>query len=250
MKIGADGWISDPQGVVYAKVPTRRTCKLTTGTPLGTVSHWSADPVDERGHADALYLARSIAELPPAGTKGASWHVLLDRDGALVQSAPFTVGTWHVGRPGVVEGRKLANVNDGTIGVEFENAGILLPIAGEYYGWPFWNHSPKDAARTPDPKLGPCPKYLIPKERVVVLPETAAAGLTFPAGAYEVYTEAQEATFQRLVEALMVAYKLPPSAFLYGHAHFVPMTFKQDPGPLWLGQVVPRMLRAIARTQP
>lgn len=248
MQIDAAGWISNAEGIVYARIPTKRTSLLTSGKPLGTVSHWSADAVDERGHGDALYLARSIAELPPKGTKGASWHALIDRDGALVQSAPFTVGTWHVGRAGVIESRKFDNVNNGTLGFELENAGPLLPVAGEYYGWPFWNHDPKDASRTPNPKLGACPKYKIPLDRVEVLPETRVGTLVFPAGAYERYTDAQEATFQKLVEALVKTYGMGPSAFQYGHAHFVPMTFKQDPGPLWLGQVVPRILRAVFRT--
>lgn len=255
MRIDKDGWLvaeaGDPEIV---KIPTERTTTLLTpsGRPVAIVSHWSADPVDERGHGDSVAMAKSIAKRPPPDVAGASWHLLIDRDGACVQSAPFVLGTWHVGKPGTVEGRTLLNVNRGTIGIELENAGRLLQVAGRWYGWPFWNHDPKDPARKPNPKLGPNPKYEIPLERAKTLDPTTVWGrgvdgkpLSFTAGTFEAYTEAQERSFELVARALSAAYGLPDTAFRYGHAHFVPPTYKEDPGPIWLGEVLPRILARI-----
>lgn len=66
--------------------------------------------------------------------------------------------------------------------------------------------------------------------------------MSFSAGPFEQYTEAQEASAERLVRALVGWLPFAETAFRYGHAHFVPPSFKEDPGPLWLGEVLPRIL--------
>jgi len=251
----AHGWLElDPGDTqVLIKVPSKRMTALATATgfPRGVVSHWSADPIDERGHGDSVWLAKSIEERPKPGKPGASWHVIIDRNGTMVQSVSFLQGSWHVGKPGVVEGFQMSNINQGTAGIELENAGPLLPHAGQFYAWPYWKQDPE--TKEPNHSLGPDPRFLIPVARRRELPQTAvwAPGgkkLVFPAGVWETYTLEQERAFELLVRALVAAYALPETAFRYGHAHFVPLTFKQDPGPVWLGEVLPRILARVFPT--
>lgn len=251
MKIEAGWLVAEASDPTVLKIPSERTSDMLTvnGWPAGIVAHWSADPVDERGHGDTVWLANSIAKLPPPGTPGASWHLLFDRDGTVAQSVSFLKASWHVGKPGKIAGAAQKNVNRVTNGFEFENAGRLLNVAGRWYGWPYWKSAPGDASRTPNPQYGPDPRFEIPKERTKTFPqvtvETTNGLLTFPAGTFEVYTPEQERSFELVVRALVQAYQLPREAFGYGHANFVPLSFKEDPGPVWFSEVLPRVLKRV-----
>lgn len=211
MKISRDGILSaDPGDPPLTHVPTRRTSPLQTIKPLALVQHWTASGADDtRGHRDSLALARWIAD--PRSDAKASWHVLIDRDGTVIQSASFTVGTWHVGKGGTVEGHVSENVNLCTIGLELENLGQLHPDGEGLCAWPF-------GARAPHVGGGAATRLV------------AADG---SATWWHSYTAAQEASFEKLARALVTRFGWKASAFRYGHVDF-DSPRKIDPGPLWL----------------
>src|ERR1043166_2848419 len=151
MKIDEQGWLVSASGEPAGKqLPTGRSYPLATPAPLGIVWHTT----DERGgpgYAEAL--ARRIQNFRRGVDRPASWHLLIAKDGAIYQSAPFTVGTWHVGVPGVIAGRRFANINHATIGCELENAGRLRRLGDQAYCWPFYVHPEAPGyERRPDPK--------------------------------------------------------------------------------------------------
>lgn len=78
-------------------------------------------------------LESSVASLctrKPAGN--ASAHVVLGRDGRIVQLAPFNVVTWHAG---VSSWEGVTGLNAHSIGIEMDNAGALDEIGGRHFTW-------------------------------------------------------------------------------------------------------------------
>lgn len=216
MRFDSDGWLSagadEPKLV---RVPTKRTCALVAGGPRAVVWHWTASGAnDARGDRDSLALAQWIAD--PASDAKASWHVLIDRTGTVIQSAPVTVGTWHVGKVGKVEG-VLTGLNASTVGVELENLGELREVGGWLRGWPWEAKSPvvdRAQAVARDGKL------------------------------WHRYTPEQERSAELLVAALRERFGWPRSAFAYGHVHF-DSPRKIDPGPVWLQDRLPALLSRV-----
>lgn len=204
MNVAPDGWIDDA-----IKIPTRRICPMVPPGPLALVQHWTASGADDsRGNRDSKALAKWIAD--PKSDARASWHLLIDRDGTLIQSAPLNVGTWHVGKTGTVEGF-VRDVNRTTLGLELENLGELKADGEGLAGWPW-------GARAPHVSGGA-------GERLVDADGSSRW--------WHRYTPAQEATFERLVRALAVKFGWGAGAFRYGHCDF-DSPRKIDPGPLWL----------------
>lgn len=246
MRLDSAGWpivdhAGDPAVVL---VPTKRTMPLSVPAPLGVVWHWTAgDYPRDRGHADSLALANWIAEKPPvkdapaaviaAAVKrgvslvSASWHLLGDKDGTLVVSAPANVGTWHVADIGLVRGVK-RRPNTCLVGYELENAGRLRAIAGRMYAWPYY----VDASLPPD-RRKPDPRYEVDKARAV----PARGGL------FDAFTPAQEAAAIAWLKAAVAAYGWGRADCSHGHRDFTPA--KEDPGPLWADTHLPRVLDAV-----
>lgn len=228
MRVDPQGWlVGDPSDPTIHHVPTKRTTPLIAGGARGAVWHWTADAIDEGNDLDSLALARSIVERPASG--GASWHVLIDRTGAIVQSAPFTVGTWHVGEQGVIGGSN-ARINAAAIGVEMENAGRLLEFGGQFYAWPYWRKVDGQRVKA----NGADPRLVIPAHRVLHYPRTSANGFTWEPGHFDSYTVAQELSAYELVRALAMRFSWEPAAFKHGHMQFA-RNGKEDPGPGFLG---------------
>lgn len=78
-------------------------------------------------------LESSVASLctrKPSGN--ASAHVVLGRDGRIVQLAPFNVVTWHAG---VSAWEGVTGLNAHSIGIEMDNAGALDEIGGRHFTW-------------------------------------------------------------------------------------------------------------------
>lgn len=78
-------------------------------------------------------LESSVASLctrKPGGN--ASAHVVLGRDGRIVQLAPFDVVTWHAG---ISAWDGLTGLNAHSIGIEMDNAGALDRVGGQYLSW-------------------------------------------------------------------------------------------------------------------
>lgn len=214
----ADGWLvpSAKDDPVIVRTPTSRTQPYTVPGPLAVVWHWTGSGVDDnRGHRDSEALARWIAD--PDSDARASWHVLIDRDGTVIQSAPTTVGTQHVGRTGRIRGMT-RGVNGCTVGIELENLGELRGPGDYLAAWPFDGKAPR-----------------VPAARA----KKAADGRFF-----DTYTTAQEKSAEAVLRALVLAYSWPREACTYGHVDF-DSPRKQDPGPLWLGEVLPRILDRI-----
>ncbi|MFH0901826.1 MAG: peptidoglycan recognition family protein, partial [Pseudomonadota bacterium] len=157
------GWlISEDPEVRIVRLPTVRTCQLKTSAPLGIVWHWTGG-VGGASYAESL--CRRIQRYRRGIDRPASWHLLIAKDGTIYQSAPVSVGTWHVGRPGIVAGQRFANVNHATIGVELENSGRLRRISDRYYCWPYLLNS-----HAPEHEQRPDPRCLVNQARAVRVP--------------------------------------------------------------------------------
>jgi len=221
MRVAVDGWLqresdSDPHLVAY---PSRRSFSLFTPTPLGLIWHWTAG-IPRVGFADEL--ARSIVTFDPSTDRAASWHVLIAKDGALYQSVPCNQGAWHVGKPGVITGKKWPNVNRVTLGCEIENAGDLKMIGGAPYAWPYYVGG--SLTRGPNPRLK------------IEGPTTTVADVV-----YDSFTLAQEASARALIVTLRARYGWLRDAFALAHRDF-DAPRKRDPGPIWMDTILPRLL--------
>jgi N-acetyl-anhydromuramyl-L-alanine amidase AmpD len=224
MKVDGKGWLAPEEGdPIVRQVPTARTYKLTTPTPLGIVWHYTADRGGP-GYAEAL--ARRVQNYKRGVDRPASWHVLIAKDGTIFQSAPFSVGTWHVGRPGVIAGWRFDNINHATVGCELENAGRLRKIGDRVYCWPYFTNPDAPAAeRHPDPHCA------VDLERAVPTKE----------GLFDAFTAAQEVSATALLRALATSYHFSREVSAYGHIDF-DAPRKEDPGPVWVETVLPRVL--------
>jgi N-acetylmuramoyl-L-alanine amidase len=69
---------------------------------------------------DATSAVQSLCTRKPQGN--ASAHIVLGRDGRIVQLAPFNVVTWHAG---VSQWSGINGLNPFAIGIELDNAGLL-----------------------------------------------------------------------------------------------------------------------------
>jgi N-acetyl-anhydromuramyl-L-alanine amidase AmpD len=202
-----------------------RTSPLAPTGALGLVWHATGSVGGPR-YAEGL--ARRIQTYRRGIDRAASWHVLISKTGVVYQSAPFAVGTWHVGKPGTVGGAQHPSVNAVTIGVELENAGDLARIQGAFYAWPYWLDR---VLRKPDPRCR------VASERV------AYAG----GRAYDAFPLAQLTSARELVQAVARYKGWGPEAFSYCHADFAAPA-KTDPGELWRA-TLPALLEAAFKPQ-
>jgi N-acetyl-anhydromuramyl-L-alanine amidase AmpD len=224
MKIDERGWLATDEGETAVKrYPTVRTYELAAPAPLGIVWHYTAG----RGGAGfAEGLAKRAQTFRRGIDRPASWHVLIAKDGVIYQSAPFNVGTWHVGRPGVIAGRRFDNINHATIGCELENAGRLRKLGDRVYCWPYYvNPEAPEYERRPDQH------YALELDRAVVTNE----------GLFDTFTSAQEVSATLLLRALVSRFGWTREVSMYGHVDFDPAR-KEDPGPIWKRTVLPRVL--------
>ena len=61
---------------------------------------------------------------------GASAHIVIGKEGKIVQLAPFNLKTWHAG---VSRWKNRESMNNYSIGIELDNAGLLEKRASGYY---------------------------------------------------------------------------------------------------------------------
>lgn len=115
MKIDADGWFEQ----------VRRIESPNMGGPIVPeliVMHFTAGA---SGESSALHFSR------PAS--GVSAHVVIDRDGAIIQCVPFNRQAWHAGSS---EYGGRIRLNEWTVGVELANWGQVERLEdGSYQSW-------------------------------------------------------------------------------------------------------------------
>lgn len=227
MNVDDHGWLVGAAGApIVKRFPTVRTYALATPAPLGVVWHTT----DERGGpGTSEAMARRVQTFRTGVDRPASWHLLVSREGAVYQSAPFTVGTWHVGVGGVIAGRRFPNINHATVGIELENAGRLKRLGALAYCWPYYVDP-----RAPATQRRPDPACALPLERAVAT----------PLGLFDGFTPAQEESAALILRALVARYGWTREVCTYSHVDFDP-EHREDPGPIWKQTVLPRVLDRI-----
>jgi len=78
----------------------------------------------------AASSVESLCTQKPSGN--ASAHIVLGRDGSIVQLAPFNQVTWHAG---VSQWNGLVGLNNHSIGIEMDNAGLFKKVGSQYQAW-------------------------------------------------------------------------------------------------------------------
>ncbi|MBL8390636.1 MAG: N-acetylmuramoyl-L-alanine amidase [Candidatus Accumulibacter sp.] len=139
----------------------------------------------------------SLCTRKPQGN--ASAHIVLGRDGRIVQLAPFNIVTWHAG---VSQWAGLVGLNSHSIGVEMDNAGLLKRIGSQYQAW-FGKAYPEDE---------------------VLLAAHRNGG---PVSPWHTYSEVQIERAIELADLLVEHYGLKD---VLGHEDIAPGR-KSDPGP-------------------
>lgn len=217
MTIDADGWYSGA-----SRYPSARVSAMETpgGTPLGLVWHWTG------GRGGAEPLARSI-QLRGNGAQ-ASWHFLIVRDGRILQSVSTLDASWHVGRPGVIAGKKFANVNRATVGVELENTGRAIRVGSAFRSVEN-PHAPRGS--------------WIPSQFVLPAGEVQAVGDEL----FHAFPLPQIAAAEALLREMVLRFGWTRGVCSYGHRDFDPSR-KADPGDLWSHVVLPQILDRIFPT--
>lgn len=250
LAVDENGWlktdaVGDPEIRI---VPTHRNYHLLEPPcdgdskiiewPVGFVWH----TIDVVATMEAL--ARRLADAMIKGTK--SWNFGIARDGVIWQSAPLTVGTWHVGNPGMIAGYSVNNVNRVTSSCELESPGRLLVKDGNFYCYPYYRVDP--ATGRPSPMMGFDPTLRLPDHDAYG--QRYDVGMfarqgPYSAGGWCAFTPAQVIAIEALVRAVSVWHPVglaagaaPPlgnaAAWRYGHVNFPGRSGKEDPGPRFI----------------
>lgn len=146
---------------------------------------------------DAASSVASLCTRKPQGN--ASAHLVLARDGAITQLAPFNVVTWHAG---ISNWAGHTGLNNLSIGIEMDNAGLLHREGERYCSW-FGKAYPPD--------------------EVVQAEHRHGGGVQ----AWHAYTEVQIARALELADLLVAQYQLED---VVGHED-IARGRKVDPGP-------------------
>ena len=159
--------------------------------------------------SSAASSIESLCTQKPQGNSSA--HLVLARDGAITQLAPFNVVTWHAG---VSQWLGIEGLNQSSIGVEIDNAGPMNPIGDRFMAW-FGREYPAGEVLMAAHKHGG------------------------PVRPWHVYTEAQITRCLELAELLVQQYGLQD---VLGHDD-IARGRKQDPGPAFpLASIASRAL--------
>ncbi len=159
----------------------------------------------------------SLCTRKPQGN--ASAHLVLARDGRIVQLAPFNVVAWHAG---VSQWNGLVGLNRASIGIELDNAGALSRVGDKFIAWFGKEYAASE----------------------VMLAEHKHGGGMRP---WHAYTEAQIERALELAELLVDHYRLED---VLGHED-IARGRKQDPGPAFpLAAIASRTLGRISDVPP
>lgn len=249
--ITSDGWLTPGRygSVTVVRHPQiSKTSSLYAtlgGKPLGIVWHWTGGNYGSgTGRASTDYMVATSYN----DARKASWHFFINKSGEIHQFAPITVATWTTGAPGklfdrvagVPVTRDFDNVNRATIGVELDNAGILLPQGGNWYAWPYSasaaGMSEADAkAAAQAGRITLDSRYRVDASRAQ---QAVSDGVT-----YDRWTAPQVDAARELSRTVAQALGWKDPAHIhYGHRTF---HAKRDPGLLWMDEVLPRIERDV-----
>lgn len=250
LPIDAQGWLipGTHGGIKVIRHPqTPKTMPLAPdlkGKPLGMVWHWTGGGYGSgRDSGPTQWNIQASADPKHA----ASWNFYINRDGEIHQFAPASLGTWATGGPGTLWAKKggvpyfrpIANMNWGTVAVELQNAGVLLPKGNDWYGWPYGSNASgmseigaREAALAG--KINFDSRYKVDASRAVPWPD---------GNTYDRFTDPQINSAQELARTLaQYAGWQDPEHIHYGHRTFY---VKRDPGLLWMDGVLPQIEKNI-----
>ena len=151
----------------------------------------------------------SMCTRKPQGN--ASAHLVLARDGRIVQLVPFNIVAWHAG---VSQWNGVVGLNQASIGIEMDNAGAMSRMGDKFVAWFGKEYAANE----------------------VMLAEHKHGGGVRP---WHAYTEVQIERALELAELLVNHYSLEN---VLGHED-IARGRKQDPGPC-VSPRVDRQLRA------
>lgn len=248
--LDADGWLAPGQYGVASVIRHPKTAKTSTlypeldGKPIGLVWHWTAGGYGAgTGNSLTNYM---IAE-SYNDAKRASWHFFINKRGEIHQFAPVNVATWTTGAPGTLWSsaagvpvpKPVRDVNRATIGVELENAGVLLPSGGKWYAWPY-GIGAEGLSESQAREAAAAGKVAF-KSQYEVVPSRAIQWSD--GNTYDAWTPQQVFAAQELVRALRGPLGwTSPEQVDYGHRTFYS---KRDPGLLWMDGVLPGIQDAV-----
>ena len=155
-------------------------------------------------HYTAGASARSSADSLADPDVKASAHLVIGRDGELIQVTPFNKVAWHAGRSEYTfaDGQVRKGFNSFSIGIEIDNPGPLTPALDGHRTW-FGREVP-------------------PSEVIQAVHRNQSTP-----GFWHAYTQEQIATVQSTCRALIAHYRIK---HILGHEEISPQR-KTDPGP-------------------
>ena len=173
-------------GVVQMSCPKNKE-KFDAGLPDTVVIHYTAG---RDADSSAKFLCSEVK---------ASAHLVIGRDGKIIQLVPFNTISWHAGVSayGVRQG-----LNRYSIGIELDNAGILQKTGNEYKSWFGKSYSENEVLN-------------------------ATHRNESQPGYWHTYTEVQIEACRQVCELLIGKYGIN---LILGHEEIAPGR-KQDPGP-------------------
>jgi len=99
----------------------KNTVHFSAGMPDTIVLHYTAG---RNGRSSAEYLCKDNVK--------ASAHLVVDRDGKVFQLVPFDTVAWHAGKS---RWKDRTGLNNYSIGIEIDNAGVLTKSGTAYTSW-------------------------------------------------------------------------------------------------------------------
>ena len=169
-------------------ITTKNNTKFSKGQCDALIIHYTAG-------RDGLSSARHLAD---ANIK-ASAHLVVNKDGSVIQVVPFDTIAWHAGRS-FYDGRK--GYNKFSLGIELDNPGILTPAQNGFVSWFGKSYKPENVIQAVH-RNEKSPRY------------------------WHTFTEDQILVCEEISDLLIQTYGLKQ---ILGHEEISPGR-KQDPGP-------------------
>lgn len=164
-------------------------------TPRYIVAHYTA----------GTSVSGSISHLRSVGL---SYHIIIDRDGSIIQCAPFNMSARHAG---VSNWKGLSGLNNFAIGICLANRGYVTRFANGSYGWVDSHNNPIGS--------------FLDEDQVVRAEHFNGAETNLY---WEKFTPAQINSFKEVCQVLLQTYSGIKD--LIGHDE-IAMGRKPDPGP-------------------